>query len=224
MKKVSEKTKAAEHRGEGVLGDYKPWIKTREIMRGTGTRCNVIDPITGKTVHLLSINEMYAYFLLRWDDSVIDIREQFPLDIDATNEIADRLGFARVAKGKIRLTTDLLVTYTCDGEDRFTAYSIKNDPESLDKRDKEKLIIEKQYWIEKGVPFFMVYGDELDAIKANNLRVLYPYYNENSLRPGNEDDLIRHLIITKKIKVDLSVPLDSKIRQLPEVKGWLKQM
>lgn len=208
MKRVSEKTKIREHRGTGILESYRPWIKTREFMRGVGTRCNPIDPKTGRTMHLLSQNEMYAYYLLRWDDHVTDIREQFPLDKETTTEIAERFGFNPVQYGKTTLTTDMLVTYDDDYDHGLRAYSIKNDPESLSVRAKERLLIEKQYWMEKGVPFLIWFKGDLDIQKANNLRTLYPYYKAETLRPGNQDDLIRHLIITKQIEVDLSKPID----------------
>ena len=218
MKTVSEETKIREHRGTGILADYKPWIKTREFMRGLGTRCNPIDPKTGRTMHLLSMNEMYAYYLLRWDDHVTDIREQFPLDKEKTTEIARRFGFNAVRHGETTLTTDLLVTYDDDYEFGLRAYSIKNDPKSLSTRAKERLLIEKQYWLEKGVPFLIWFGKDLDLQKANNLRTLYPYYNADTLRPGNSDDLIRHLIITKKINVDLSKPINYvELREMVEV-------
>ena len=74
--RVSEKTKQNQRRGKGEGASYKPYIKTREVP-STGTGRILKDKITGRQMHLLSQAEVYTYYLLRWDDSVVDIREQF---------------------------------------------------------------------------------------------------------------------------------------------------
>ena len=206
MKRMSEKGKKARHRGEGIKENYKPWIHTRELTSGKGVRSSIKDPITGRTMQLLSQLELRAYLLLRWDDTVTDIREQYPLDLDATNEIAERLGFSQVGNGKIHMTTDFLVTYLDDYENGLTAISIKQDYASLTTRDKEKLVIEKTYWAERGVPFFMKYKKDLDYQLSNNLRFLWPFWSDVDV--DDIDAMIKHFIITKQIKVDLTKPLD----------------
>ena len=87
----SEKTKLKEGYGTGTGANYIPYIQTREF-NSKGTTCNARDWITGRTVELLSQTEMRVWYLLRWDERVVDIREQFPLDLEITKKIADDSG------------------------------------------------------------------------------------------------------------------------------------
>lgn len=65
--------------------------------------------------------EMLWYYILRWDDENIDIREQYPLDYAKTVEIAESFGL-RIPQHI--MTTDFLVT-KADG--RSVAYSVKTN-------------------------------------------------------------------------------------------------
>jgi hypothetical protein len=47
---------------------------------------------TGRIHHLLSDIECSLFYLLDWNDAVVDIREQFPLDRSATRRIAKEIG------------------------------------------------------------------------------------------------------------------------------------
>ena len=123
--RVSEKTKQNQGRGKGEGASYKPYIKTREVP-SIGTGRILKDKITGRQMHLLSQAEVYTYYLLRWDDSVIDIREQYPLELEDTLKIADHLGYKHPHDRKTSMTTDFLVTYREeDGRKTYKAYSVK---------------------------------------------------------------------------------------------------
>ena len=78
-KRISTKTKKLRHYGEGHGINYKPYITTSEF-NSQGTTSVIKDWKTGRGVHCLSQGEMLWYYVLRWDDENIDIREQFPLD------------------------------------------------------------------------------------------------------------------------------------------------
>ena len=86
---------------------------------------------------------MYWYYLLRWDDNNIDIREQYPLNREETLAIADKLGVKHPGNNDYIMTTDFLVTKS---DNTFHAYSIKTAKDSLSDRDLEILCIEKMYW------------------------------------------------------------------------------
>ena len=47
---------------------------------------------TNRVHHLLSRLELIFFYMLEWCQDVIDIREQFPLNLDETLAISDRLG------------------------------------------------------------------------------------------------------------------------------------
>lgn len=211
MREVSTKTKIKEHRGEGEGASYIPWILTREVKGNTGTSTILKDWKHGRQVHLLSQGELWAYYILRWRDDVIDIREQFPLDIEKTIVIADMLGFNHPKDNEHYMTTDLLVTYLHGNKKSFTAYSVKPNNSMLDnRRCVEKLTIERIYWESKGIPFRLIFKDKLNPHLVNNIRDVCTYYDINDCQ--TEEQLIKHNIAHKLIKVDMTVPIDySKI-------------
>ena len=72
--------------GEGTGKDYRPYITTSEF-NSQGTTSVIRDWKTDRGVHCLSQGEMLWYYILRWDDENIDIREQYPLDYGETVRI-----------------------------------------------------------------------------------------------------------------------------------------
>ena len=209
MKEVSLKTKIKQKRGQGEGANYKPWILTREVKGNTGTSTILKDWKHGRQVHLLSQGELWAYYILRWRDDVVDIREQYPLNIDSTIMIADMLGYKHPQKNgqDIVMTTDLFVTVLHDNRQSQIAYCVKSDESVLDsQRCVEKLTIERIYWEAKGIPFKLIYKNKLNPHLVNNIRDVCTYYNINDCY--TEEQLIKHHIAHKQIIVDMTVPID----------------
>lgn len=77
-----------EGRGQGELADYKPWIKISDIS-SSGRSHRVFGHKTKRTHHLLSDLELATFLFLKWSPTVLDIREQFPLNYDTTLKIAE---------------------------------------------------------------------------------------------------------------------------------------
>ena len=216
MRSISEERKRREGRGQGCGADYKPWIKIREI-RSVGTAANVVDWKHGRTTQLLSQGEEWYYYVLRWDDNVTDIREQYPLfEPEDTVRIADFFGLKHPKDRKTTMTTDMLVDYA-DGHQE--AISIKSSRKDVDYRlartederktairTAEKLLIEKKYWVEKGIKWRLLYKEDLNPLYVNNIRRSVVYYDLNKVH--DDISMIRHLIATKQIIVDLFKPID----------------
>lgn len=198
MPRITEQGKIREKRGTGVGADYIPWIKIREV-NSIGTASTITDYKTGRKVQLLSQAEVYYYYLLRWDDTVGDIREQFPLELSRTVSIADRLGFRHPKDRSTHMTTDLLVTRT---NGQLEAYSIKNDRSVLDnKRTLEKLFIEKSYWESCGVPFHMCYKSDVNRVLVQNIMDVVSCYRRESVQ--DLPSLIRYKIAHGEIVTDM---------------------
>ena len=216
MPRITEAGKRREGRGKGHGANYKPWIKIREF-NSAGTTANVVDWKHGRTTQLLSQGEEWYYYVLRWDDNVTDIREQFPLfEPEDTVRIADAFGFRHPKDRNTTMTTDMLVDYA-DGHQE--AVSIKDSRKDVDyklaktefemnraMRTAEKILIEKKYWAEKGIIWKLLYKEDLDPQYVNNIRRIVVYYDENKVH----DDIsrVKHLIATKQITVDLFKPID----------------
>ena len=145
-RRKSEKTKLKEGYGTGTGANYIPYIQTREF-NSKGTTCNARDWITGRTVELLSQTEMRVWYLLRWDERVVDIREQFPLDLEITKKIADDSGITHPRyKGEyVHMTTDFIITLK---NGKQIALHVKPDKNEYKKsrRQMEKTFLEKYYW------------------------------------------------------------------------------
>ena len=206
--RVSEKTKQNQRRGKGEGASYKPYIKTREVP-STGTGRILKDKITGRQMHLLSQAEVYTYYLLRWDDSVVDIREQYPLELEDTLKIADHLGYKHPHDRKTSMTTDFLVTYReKDGTKTYKAYSVKASKEILQNdRTVEIQRIEMACWNLKGIPFEIVFKEDMNRIKVGNIEAVMDYWDAKKIK--TDIDMIKYLIAHKKMSVDMeTAPLD----------------
>lgn len=208
------KRKLNENQKEGGIGkraasEYKPYITTSEF-NSNGTTSVVKDWKTGRGVHCLSQGEAILFYILRWDDNNVDIREQFPLDYDETVKIASQMGFLQP---KAVMTTDMLVTLA-DGN--LIAYSVKAD-RNLNKRQLQLLCVEKQYWLNRNVECRIVFKTDMNSTLASNIRLVTEFYD-----PALVFDVvsaIKHKIAIKEIRLDMSSkPLDNSIlKKLLEV-------
>lgn len=195
--------------GKEVGAEYKPYITTSEF-NSYGTTSVVKDWKTGRGVHCLSQGEAIWFYILRWDDNNVDIREQFPLDYDETVKIANEMGFLQP---KTVMTTDMLVTLT-DGS--LIAYSVKAD-RNLNKRQLQLLCIEKQYWLNRNIEYKIVFKTDMNSTLASNIRLVTEFYDPTLV--FDVVSAIKHKIAIKEIGLDMSSkPLDNSVlKKLLEV-------
>lgn len=186
--KISGKGKNRDKRGTGTGANYIPWIHTREVS-SSGTKSLLVDWKHGRQIHTLSRNETYFYYIQRWDDNVIDINEQFPLDRGKTERIAAALSVKHPVLAhdqEERMTTDFLITKKDGGNVKKIAYSVKDkyeqlfgNPESLEvARLVEKQTIEMIYWKLQGVDFKVIFGDrDINKMLARNIELIVNHYD-----------------------------------------------
>ena len=199
---VTEERKMRDKRGKGTGADYKPWIYVREI-KSDGTSSEPIDWTNGRTCQLLSQGEKYLWYYLRWDDSVKNIYEQYPLNLDATNSIAFNSGIKPMLNGKKHMTTDFYVEYQ-DGN--FEAFSIKDSRQTFEnKRNIELQFVEMQYWEQMGIPWHLTYKEDYNPIYVQNIEIVTTFYDIASVY--DVFSYIKHLIAHKIVKVDLQTKL-----------------
>ena len=195
---VTEKRKEKEHRGQGIGVDYKPWIYVREV-KSEGTSSEPVDWITGRTYQLLSQGEKYLWYYLRWNDDVLNIYEQYPLDLDKTNAIALASDIKPMQNGKQHMTTDFYVQYT---DNHYEAFSVKDSPDALlDERRLELQFIEMQYWEQNGVPWHIVYKTDMNSIYVQNIELVTTFYNPMDVY--DIQSYVKYLIAHKVLKTDL---------------------
>ena len=159
-----------EGRGQGTGESYKPWIFIHDFpSRGISAR--VPGRTTGRIHHLLSRNEEFYFYILDADPDVLDIREQFPLRLSETMEIARKLNIRHPRKSNFPfvMTTDFLVTR----KDGLHARTVKHSDDLKNPRVIEKFSIEHAYWSSKDVDWKIVTEKQISRNKALNLQWLY---------------------------------------------------
>lgn len=196
-RRLSNETKLKRKVGTGEGKKYKPYITTSEF-NSTGTTTVIKDWKTGRGIHCLSQGEVYWYYILRWDDNNIDIREQYPLERGETVTIANKLGVKHPGNNKYIMTTDFLVT---EANGALHAYSVKPSKKLLSDRNLEILCIEKTYWEAKNVKFNLLFKEDADEILVHNIRRVVEFYDESNI--FDNYSAILHKISRKQIHCDL---------------------
>ncbi|GFD68928.1 TnsA endonuclease N-terminal domain-containing protein [Alteromonas sp. KUL106] len=248
------------------LGDgesYIPWLRSQDVP-SSGVRSKIKGLKTNRLHHLLSASETEFFYLAEYSDSVVDIREQFPLlPINLTLQISKSLDIPHPkhpsSKEPVVMTTDFLVTRLEGGKKNFEAISVKSKDERLSKRTLEKLEIERIFWNLIGVKFQIFRNSSLTESQAQNISwasqlVRYPSaglqelvddYSISSIRLGVNKvhdllehisdelnvslekgyEVLRYLIGTKRLIVEMSSPIDkSKIIQILEKRDFLGEL
>lgn len=166
-KKCSEKTREKQRRGTFEYQHpeyYQPWIHVRECANGNGCRHLLWDEEAGRTLHLMSNLEKETYYLLK-KQKVADILEQYPLELKRTLSIAEKLGIPHPRNPKTKewtvMTSDFLVLIKVKEEIRRIALAVKPKSELKKVRVREKLLLERRYWEEQNVSWYLVTEMEL---------------------------------------------------------------
>lgn len=154
--------------GQGVLSIYKPHLNVRKVRSFNARSNRSYSHKTDRTHQFLSDNEERYFWYLEWAENVYDIREQFPLQMDETINIAKKFGVRHPSTkdGNIIMTTDFLITLT----DGTTIARALKESKDLDKKSVlEKLSIEKYYWESKGVHWGIVHTELINRVFADNV-------------------------------------------------------
>lgn len=214
-----------EGRGQGEGADYMPWLTAQDVP-SIGRCTETKGWKSGRIHHLFSKLETKYLYQLEWTDSVVDIREQFPLldefnSYDETIEIANQIGVKHSIIPKTQtpnvMTTDFLITLDIDGEEVIKARSIKY-AKDLDQRTREKLKVESLYWERRGVEWRVITEREINESLVYNVGQIYKcktllgreditqdtiYYVEQLLLSGQS--------LTQKPLTHLTNPIDKTL-------------
>jgi hypothetical protein len=206
-----------EGRGKGTGSHYKPWLTVSDVP-SLGRVHRVFCPKTERVHHLMSDNEYCAFLIQWWNDSVIDIREQYPLiDRRETLEIAARCGVKHPvdpSSGALWvLTTDLLVTMKHAGRPAETvAYAVKQAEELAKARTLEKLEIELRYWERREVTWKILTDRQVKGPFTTNLSWILGSDGShmNNLRYVDEAAVKRELASARQAQPETPIRLICK--------------
>lgn len=209
MSYPTDKTRLNELRGTGELGEYKPFINARDF-NSIGT-CEIVpDWITGRSVELLSQGEAMYWYILRFNPDIVDIKEQFPMNPNETVALADSLGIKHPKNRSHIMTIDFLITYR-DGHQE--AHSLKTSKKILEKdRNCELLFLEKSFWELHGIPYRLIFKNELNNIYARNIR--FCSYNANINTVTDKMSCLKYMIINHLITIDTIETEELNLRKL----------
>ncbi|BAY26827.1 Tn7-like transposition protein A [Calothrix sp. NIES-2100] len=177
--------------GQGRGIDYKPAIHISDFS-SKGSALQSVGWKTRREHHLLSQIESDYFYLLEWSPIVIDIREQFPLDIEQTLVIAEQCGFKHPVNPDTGepnvMTTDFVITIpgTPDMGVIDQARTVKPSDKLQEKRTLEKLEIERRYWEAKNITWGIVTEREIPKILVKNLGLLHDCFFIEDLSPLSE--------------------------------------
>ena len=163
-----------EGRGSGHGSDYKPWLTVRDLS-SQGRSHRVFGHKSQRTHHLLSDLELAVFLLLEWSRSTVDIREQFPLRLEDTKALALESGIDHPSvRGVLQvMSSDFLVNTTDASQPKF-ALQAKYVEALSDARTIEKLELERRYWLQKGVPWWLITEKDIPSVVTQNISWLYP--------------------------------------------------
>ena len=201
-----------EGRGDGRGKNYKPWITIQDFpSKGRASRSPGWK--SDRIHHFMSNLELSLFYLFEWSDSVIDIREQYPLlNLDLAVSIADEMGIEypkdRKSGTSLVLTTDFMLTVKQGEKLVQIARTVKLAKDLEKKRVIEKLQLEKCYWNRQGIDWAIVTEKEISKVFVDNIKWVHPAYqweltelidNENCYYLNN---ILKERLTTKKTRIN----------------------
>jgi len=192
-----------EGRGQGEGKDYKPWLTVQDFP--SKGRCHrIFGWKTGRIHHLFTDSEARFFYLLEWEDSIIDIREHFPL-LDYEDWVQDiedlRFDLFTDKKSGIPyvISTSFLITVKDrDGNVRYVARSLKAASELEKRISLERLEIERRYWQARGIDWGIVTNKDIPVIKAKNIEWIHSAryaYADAGLSEGDLAELVEAFLL-----------------------------
>lgn len=209
-------------RGRGTGPEYEPWHQVRRAEPASRGRSHLISGLLNRLHHFLSDVELAVFALILMLDPE-DLREQFPLALEChpverlayqasstlvwspgTLELAAKLEVKHpVTRGQgvvanWVLTTDLVATLKLPNDQKsLLAIAVKHAEELRNKRTRDKLRIEREYWTRQEVTWLLVTPEMIphevtETIKASMQWMLAPAPRFDSLKPllsGLADEL-----------------------------------
>lgn len=178
--------------GSGHGAEYKPYL----TVRGSSTQGKVSRYLgikTGRVHHLLSSHELDYMVLIDWADRVVDIREQYPLDLSKTIQIANKLGIRHPIMPRTNFpsvrTTDFIIDILTPNGLQTVARTVKPSLKLQNKRVIELFEIERTYWEEENIDWGIVTEQELPVHLCTNLKDILSFYRLNPQESDFELDM-----------------------------------
>jgi 3-deoxy-D-manno-octulosonate 8-phosphate phosphatase KdsC-like HAD superfamily phosphatase len=194
-----------EGRGQGCGSAYKSWYGSADI-DDTTTFLHMGGSWINNRTHFI-VNElgMLYFFATMWDENILDVRENYPLDLTVTLSISSRLKIVheRCKKNKIPIvmTSSFLLTELKDGIVTLHAVDILYAANaSVYKRTVNLFRVKKEYWEEQGIKHSIITPNDLNLVLSRNLELLHIHKEPNRYQVKTEicDHLLDQLHLYKE--------------------------
>lgn len=180
------KRREKEGRGTGRGANYKPWLLIQDVP-SIGLATRIKGWKTQRVHHFMSKLEWMFFYILEWSSTVIDIREQFPLDLEETIAIAKSLGIPHPTNRKTKelevMTTDFCITIKESLNEEEQIRTVKYANQLSNPRTIEKLEIERVYYSNRSMSWGLVTELDINPIIAKNVEWIHPCRDLNLLNP-----------------------------------------
>jgi hypothetical protein len=208
------KQREREGRGQGEGKNYKPYLNIQDVP-STGFRPRIMGIKTGRMHQYMSKFEENYHNLLEAAPTVIDIREQWPMDLQRTQLIAIHMGIAHPKDSRsqhpIVMTTDFFITRNTESGNVYIARTVKPS-DAFDKRTCEKLEIERLYYQMLGIDWGIVTENEIPISIADNFDKLSPYLSLENYDLTDQD--------VQQVEVTLYPRLIERTQPLRKLTAW----
>lgn len=184
-----------EGRGQGWGKEYKPWLTVHDFP-SSGRVSRVFSWKTGRIHHFFSDLQTRYFYMLEWEDTVIDIREHYPLlDVEDTiKEKADLRFDLFIDKDSgvpYVINTNFLITVkNNDANNLYIARTVKMATELEKKNTLERLEIERRYWTAKNVDYGIVTQKQIFNIFSKNIEWVHPSLYSYQDRGFSQEDMM----------------------------------
>lgn len=163
-----------EGRGVGERGSYRPWLQVQDISsQGRSTRTYSYK--SQRVIHLLSDLQLYYWYLLEFDEQVIDVREQYPLldfhelNIQMDKGLEKKLFNVKTNVPHVFIVSFLITRVDHNNNQFYEARVIKTSSELEKKATVERLELISRYFQTKNIDFGIVTEKEVNKQLARNI-------------------------------------------------------
>jgi hypothetical protein len=168
-----------EGKGQGEGKNYEPYLTIHDVA-SQGRSHRIKGWKTGRVHHLFSDGELYCFYFFEWLLRIIDILEQFPLDFELTQEIAEHYQLRHpvdpiTRKPKV-MTQDFRLKLTASYGYEYEMISFKYRSH-LDGEDYERLLheheIQRLYCKLKGWKWAILTDEQLPMTLIKNVQEIH---------------------------------------------------
>ncbi|MFD1173946.1 TnsA endonuclease C-terminal domain-containing protein [Oceanobacillus picturae] len=163
-----------EGRGQGEGATYKPWLQVQDIAsQGRSTR--IYSHKSQRVTHLLSDLQLYYWYLLEFDEMVLDVREQYPLldfhemNIPVDQELEKKLFNKKTNVPHILIVSFMVTRIDQNGDSYYEARVIKSSNDLAKKATISRLELLRRYFKKKQIGFGIVTEKDISKQLARNI-------------------------------------------------------